>query len=242
MSNAKIYREGDKLIKHYFADAPYEYVAENARIQKFLFDAGLPVPEVYDVRKINESETILEMAYIESKPLPDDSANIDAWIKNKKEMIKLQCMIYAVDAGGLPKLSDYIAKEIKSTPYLTEHIKEKSIDLLYRLDTGKTNLCHGDFHPGNIIYDGEKYWVIDWEEPSRGDPAADACMTYFYEKRFSQSGWSEIYLDLFCEESKIKREDVLAWLPVIAAYQVNIDDDEQRGFILDIINECYGNK
>ena len=151
----------------------------------------------------------------------------------------MQCKINAVDASGFPKFSDYIAKEIKSTPYLTEQLKEKAIDLLYRLDTGKTNLCHGDMHSGNILYDGEKYWGIDWEEPSRGDPAADACMTYFYEKRFSKHGWSEIYLRLFCEESKIKQEEVLAWLPVIACYQVNIEHDGQRAFILDIINEYF---
>jgi len=241
MSNSEKYIKDDKFIKHYFSDTPYEYILENAKIQKFLFDSGLPVPEVYDVRKINENETVLETTYIKSKPLPDDKTDINAWIKNKKEMIKLQCMIHKIDADNFTRYSDYIKKEINETPYLTKQIKEKAVDLLYRLDTGKTNLCHGDFHPGNILYDGEKYWVIDWEEPSRGDPAADACMTYFYEKRFSQPGWSEIYLDLFCEESKIKREEVLAWLPVIAAYQVNINDKKQREFILDIINESFKN-
>ena len=23
--------------------------------------------------------------------------------------------------------------------------------------------CHGDFQPGNIIYDGRKTWILDWE-------------------------------------------------------------------------------
>lgn len=239
MSNAKIYRDGDKLIKHYFSDVPFDRVAEDAKIQNYLFGAGLPVPEVYDVRKINENETVLEMAYIENKSCTDDKTDMDEWIKNKKAMIKLQCMIYAVDASDLPKFSDYLSKEIKSTPYLTEQLKEKAVDLLYHLDTGKTNLCHGDFHSGNVLFDGEKYWVIDWEEPSRGDPAADACMTYFYEMRFAPPGYADIYLRMFCEESKIKHEEVLAWLPVIAAYQVNINDEEQRNFILEIINELY---
>jgi len=239
MSNSKIFRDGNKLIKHYFSDTPYEYVAENARRQKYLFDAGLPVPDVYGVHKINENETVLEMVYIETVPAIDDRTNIDEWIKNKKAMIKLQCMIKDVDVSDFPKLSDYFAKEIKSTPYLTEQIKEKAIDLLYRLDTGKTNLCHGDFHPGNVLFDGEKYWVVDWEEPSRGDPAADACMTYFYERRFGPPGWSEIYLRMFCEESKIKQKDVLEWLPVIACYQVNIETKDERDFILGIINECF---
>jgi tRNA A-37 threonylcarbamoyl transferase component Bud32 len=233
-----ICKESKKAIKFY-KNVPYDYVAENAKRQQYLFDAGLPVPEVYGVRKISETETALDMAYIESKPFTHDNMGKDEQVNALTVMAKLQSMIYKVDASGFPRLSDYFAKEIKSTPYLTAQIKDKAVDLLYKLDTGKTNLCHGDFHPGNIIFDGEKYWVIDWEEPSRGDPAADACMTYFYEKRFAPPGWSEIYLRMFCEESKIKQEDVLAWLPVIATYQVNIETKDQREFILKIIKECY---
>jgi hypothetical protein len=47
-------------------------------------------------------------------------------------------------------------------------------------------------------------------------------------------------MQLFCEESGIAREDVLAWLPVITGVQVNIDDDEDRAFISDIINKLFG--
>ena len=236
-----ICKEENKVIKLY-KNAPYDDIAESARIQQFLFDSGLPVPAVYGVRKISETETALEMAYIESKPFTYDGIGKDEQINALTVMAKLQSMIYAVDASGFPRLADYFAKEIKSTPYLTAQIKEKAVDLLYSLDAGKTNLCHGDFHPGNIIYDGEKHWVIDWEEPSRGDPAADACMTYFYERRFGGEESAEIYLRLICGEAEIKREDVLAWLPVIAAYQVNINDDEQRKFILDVISECFSSR
>ncbi|MFD1910018.1 phosphotransferase family protein [Paenibacillus rhizoplanae] len=33
-------------------------------------------------------------------------------------------------------------------------------------------LCHGDFHPDNILMD-DKLWVIDWMTGVRGNPAAD---------------------------------------------------------------------
>ncbi len=38
--------------------------------------------------------------------------------------------------------------------------------------------CHGDFHGGNILFDGEKYIIIDWAEVACGAPAGDACRTY----------------------------------------------------------------
>jgi len=108
------------------------------------------------------------------------------------------------------------------------------------LDKGKTNLCHGDMHSHNIMYNGGKYWIIDWEDASRGDPAADACMAYFYSVRWaakSNDKSDEQYLRIFCEESGIPREDVLAWLPVIAGVQVNIDDEKDRAFISKFIKD-----
>ncbi len=38
-------------------------------------------------------------------------------------------------------------------------------------------LCHGDFHPGNLLMDGETPVVIDWTNATRGDPAADVART-----------------------------------------------------------------
>lgn len=99
---------------------------------------------------------------------------------------------------------------------ISSKYKEKVFELLSRLDNGKTNLCHGDFHPQNILYNEEKHWVIDWGGASRGDPEADACMTYFYEKR-SSSHFADTYLHSYCKNSNVKQDKIFAWLPVIAA-------------------------
>ena len=40
--------------------------------------------------------------------------------------------------------------------------KEKLLALLRRLDDGARQICHGDFHPRNILLDGKKHWIIDW--------------------------------------------------------------------------------
>lgn len=39
---------------------------------------------------------------------------------------------------------------------------------------------HNDFHPGNILFDGERLWLIDWETAYRNDPLVDvATLTIF---------------------------------------------------------------
>jgi aminoglycoside phosphotransferase (APT) family kinase protein len=38
-------------------------------------------------------------------------------------------------------------------------------------------LCHGDFHPGNVLMSGNGPVVIDWPNATSGDPAADFART-----------------------------------------------------------------
>jgi len=240
--SVKIYRAGDKAIK-VFSGAPYKRVAETARIQAFACNAGLPVPAVYGVRRIGLTKVALEMAHVKGRLLISDKMDGDQTKNAIIEMARLHSMICAVDGGGFPCFSRHIAREIKKSPHLTEAAKESLLALMRRLDTGKTNLCHGDMHPANIMFDGEKYWIIDWSRSSvsKGDPAADACNTYLYQLRFMPD-YAEVYLHSFCEMAGTRRKDVLAWLPVVAGYQVNIKDDEERKFILNIIDGWLGNQ
>jgi len=150
--------------------------------------------------------------------------------------------MYAVDAPHLPDLTDMYGREITATPHLSPRLKETLLALMKRLDKGKTSLCHGDIHPYNIMFNDGRFWIIDWEDAAKGDPAADACMAYFYSMRWAAKGNNrsdEQYLRMFCGESGIPREDVLAWLPVIAGFQVNVDDEGDRAFISNFIDAWY---
>jgi len=40
-------------------------------------------------------------------------------------------------------------------------------------------IIHGDFHPDNIVEDGERYTVIDWTNGQLGDPRYDFAWSYF---------------------------------------------------------------
>ncbi len=55
--------------------------------------------------------------------------------------------------------------------------KERILDVLKSLPDG-TSLCHGDFHPGNIMVQRNRNYVIDWSAASRGDFHADVAHSY----------------------------------------------------------------
>lgn len=160
----EIYIKGNKAFKMYSEEKPFEYVTKMARIQSLAYNAGLPVPAVYGLKNF-DGRFALEMDYIEGKHFMDENASEEERITELKIMAKLQCELNAVNSEtfNLPSFSTKIAAEIKQTHYLTESVKREVLTLLSRLDTGKTNLCHGDFHSGNVVYDGDKHWIIDWD-------------------------------------------------------------------------------
>ncbi|MBI5948281.1 MAG: phosphotransferase [Chloroflexi bacterium] len=50
------------------------------------------------------------------------------------------------------------------------------LDVLASLPDGD-RLCHGDFHPGQLLMDGDDPVTIDWSNATRGDPLGDYART-----------------------------------------------------------------
>ena len=80
---------------------------------------------------------------------------------------------------SLPQLNDELRQRIESAPILRADLASYALDVLDVLDglPAGDRLCHGDFHPGNMMGTWEALVVIDWGEASRGDPLADVART-----------------------------------------------------------------
>lgn len=127
---------------------------------------------------------------------------------------------------------DMLKRCIQETPMLTVEEKSAILDVLEKLPEGH-HLCHGDFHPDNVLID-EAPWVIDWMTGMSGEPSGDAArsivmfsigamppgvssftklMIGFIRKRLTK-GYIQEYLTL----SGQAYEDIDRWiLPVAAA-------------------------
>lgn len=70
---------------------------------------------------------------------------------------------------------DELRESITHAPLLEDG--EKRLILTY-LETFRpaNRLCHGDFHPDNIVV-GQQVWVLDWMTALSGDPAGDVART-----------------------------------------------------------------
>jgi aminoglycoside phosphotransferase (APT) family kinase protein len=77
-------------------------------------------------------------------------------------------------------------------------------------------LCHGDFHPMNVLGEAAQPYIIDWADAHRGDPAADVCRSYLL-LTLHAAELAMPYVDGYCREAGVSRQAVLDWLPYVAA-------------------------
>jgi aminoglycoside phosphotransferase (APT) family kinase protein len=86
---------------------------------------------------------------------------------------EVHARIHATKASRrMPALRDVLRQWMESSDRVPEHLARFALDILKGLPDGDS-LCHGDFHPGNILMAGKTPVVIDWTNATRGDPAAD---------------------------------------------------------------------
>lgn len=235
-TTAKIYHDGNvaiKLYNHCFVES----VEEEARLQAMAAEFGLPVPKIFGVKQMGENQIALEMEYIAGTPLIDKEMDQEKILQKMSVLVKLQCDIHAKSASAFPKLNDRLTMKIKQNSLINDKVKNQILALLEQLNTGATQLCHGDFHPLNILFDGQKHWIIDWVDATAGCPSIDACRTYVLLRQFAPE-LSEIYLHLFCERSGISQKEILMWLPVIVTARLAEDVDVNgREMLLGILYE-----
>ena len=86
---------------------------------------------------------------------------------------EVQAQMHEVRApGALPPVREVLRHWIERTEAIPPDLSRFALAVLDTLPDGD-RLCHGDFHPANIMMDGETPVVIDWSNVARGAPEAD---------------------------------------------------------------------
>jgi Ser/Thr protein kinase RdoA (MazF antagonist) len=80
-----------------------------------------------------------------------------------------------VDISFLPTVHDVVRNGIQSAN-ITDAAKAVALEQLSGL-SHMDILCHGDFHPGNVMLGTTGDTVIDWVNVVRGNPLADVVKT-----------------------------------------------------------------
>ena len=112
-----------------------------------------------------------------------------------QSLVRLHARIHGQTARQLGSLKSRLATNIAGTGLLDEPLKQILLGRLADMPDGD-RLCHGDFHPVNVLGQNSLPMVIDWPDVCRGDPAADVCRSYLLLKLHAED-IAEPYLNAY---------------------------------------------
>jgi uncharacterized protein (TIGR02172 family) len=171
---AEIYPiEGLKVLKLFFPTIPQPWIDKEVDTGRFIQDTQLPVPKVFERVKLKEREGIV-YERIDGPSLLSVLAR-KPWMVQRcaRLMANLHAQVHNVTAPShLETQREWARGGIPETKKLSKDLQERVLHLLNSMPEGN-QLCHGDFHPGNIIVTQRGPVIIDWMTASKGVGCGD---------------------------------------------------------------------
>ncbi len=224
---ATVYEWGnDEIIKIFKPEVQIETIKNEEYIGKILNDFSLNIPKYIGTIDIDDKKGII-YERINGKQFAEKIFSATDQSETAADFAKMHYEIHQNHTDKLPSQRDMFNWRIsKIENYLGKDLR-KIQDLLDSLPTNN-NLCHGDFHPLNILVEHEKYIAIDWEGSCAGHPFLDVAWSYLtlispliqamYGQLIGQTitDFSDEYLNYYCLYANTDKDLILKYLPVVA--------------------------
>ncbi|MFI2489107.1 phosphotransferase [Promicromonospora kroppenstedtii] len=149
--------------------------------------------------------------------------------------------------ADLPDVRQVLAARLGDAS-LSRELRGFALRLLDGLPSGD-RLCHGDYHPGNVMVSGERVSVIDWPNAARGVPESDHARAVLLlqwadalpagglvSRGFVAAGRSMLtrgYALAYADGADRPLRDLEHWLVVHAAARLSEGVPEERARLLD---------
>ncbi|MBI9012255.1 MAG: phosphotransferase [Clostridiales bacterium] len=167
----------DKVLKLFNSGYPLESIEKEFHNAKAIETMSFGKPKAYEMISY-ENQTGIVYNKITGDSLLD-------WVIETQDV--KQCAVYMAELhksilqykiDDVPKYKDFLKANIKNASSVNSMKCEKKLQLLDRLVDDEI-LCHGDFHPGNIIMSNGQFVVIDFMNVCRGSYLYDIARTVF---------------------------------------------------------------
>lgn len=236
-----------KLFPKWF---PADEVEQEAKKARVIHQAGLPVPAVGEMIEVNgQLGIVYERVYGKSI--------VYAWLEAPWKLFhfarlfaQLQATIHSYEIVDLPLQRQRLKEKIPAM--LPQALQGVVLNALTTLPDGK-RLCHGDFHPNNVLLTERGPIIVDWINATQGDPLADVArtsllITFGTKSLGSISPWLVKVIRVLFHICYIKRYQQLqgwdqkqfrAWRPVVAAAYLDPNNAKQEERLLELIKAAF---
>ena len=230
---AEVFEWGSRVVKLCRSTGSKQVTFREAAIHAAVECLGLPVPTVWSVQQIDGRwgivfDRLSGVSFAEQ--MRSDAAAIPQYLQI---LARLHTRIHAHTANQFSSLKGWLATSITRAMPLDEPRKQILLNGLEDMPDGD-RLCHGDFHPMNVLGEASQPIVIDWPNACRGDPAGDVCRSYLILKLHADEV-AEPYLDAYSRVAGVPRNTILDWLAYVAAARLAEDVPGELHRLLELV-------
>jgi uncharacterized protein (TIGR02172 family) len=234
---AEVYAWGeDRILKLYRPEMPREWVLHEAQVGRIVAEAGLAAPSIGDVIELEGRLGIL-YERIRGPSMLDDLAR-RPWMldRHARRFAEVHAAMHDCLRPELPALRSALNRAIERAPALPEEARRRALEAAERLPDGDA-VCHGDYHPDNIIISSRGPIVIDWMTATHGHPPTDVARTVLLfrvavlpegmppAKRVMTELFRRAFLAAYLRAYRRMRPapgaEIEAWIPMLAAARLN---------------------
>lgn len=252
-NTAEIYRiDDDKIIKLFRSGLDKGIIEREYQngiaIQKIL-DC---VPKVYEMVEIDGRFGIVYQEIKGTDMLKTMLTSLWKINNTAKKLAHYHLYIQKPIPDGIVTVKEKLEEDINGAEVISDEKKEVLRKYLMKLPEGN-ELCHFDFHPGNIMISDKKAIFIDWMTACKGDSCADVARTCLMLKygEVAHAPWImrklisifqqhiyKIYIKEYLLISQRNIGDIIRWeLPVAAARLREWLTENEKTILLQLVNK-----
>ena len=146
--------------------------------------------------------------------------------------------------ADVPDQRGRLQRKIKRADALPASLKAALLESLQSLPEGD-RVCHGDFHPANVLMNENDSTIIDWIDAARGNPLADVARTSIILLGAANSETQNFILKILIntfhsaylrEYFRLRpngKDEYQRWLPIVAGARLNENIPELERWLLE---------
>lgn len=253
---AEIYAWGDdQILKLYREFAPTHWVDHELRVGRVVMEAGLAAPAIGELVESDGRRGLLYERVDGPTLLQSVARRPWTLAQAARQFAELHAQMHDVHRPQLPAQREQLRHAINAAPQLRADLKARVLRRLASLPTGDA-VCHGDYHPDNIILSARGPVVIDWMTVNAGDPAADVARTTLLflggslppgmpsaQQFFFQAMrrlYYQIYLRAYRRLRPMPSLSIQIWLPILAAARLNEGIAGEEAQLVQRVERAFG--
>ena len=242
----------DQVLKLFFDWVSLRSVQKEYEITQQAYQAGVPVPQVFDlIHHENRHGIVFERV---SGPTMLQLLVTKPWQVRKlsRQLAELHFAIHQIPLEGMPSYREHWLSDIERVPHLSPEVKARMLAIVNQIPE-INQLCHFDFHPDQVIFTARGPLILDWMTACSGDPAADVARTQILltiGKPPDATWWMRMLADVlggvahhyyqqrYLElNPSVSKEKIQTWLAPVAAVRLLEDIELEAPRLMKMIDK-----